>query len=100
MAFLGLTERRVTCLFHDSVSVFVTALLSCTVIFYILAFSAVVLFYVFYTQPDDCTEHKVFISLNFLFCIVVSVVAILPKVQVKQTDVWCFVCPYSCVGVL
>ncbi|KAM6899422.1 serine incorporator 2 [Xenentodon cancila] len=60
------------------------ALLSFTVIHYILAFTAVVLFYVFYTQPDNCTEHKVFISLNFIFCIVVSVVAILPKVQEAQ----------------
>ncbi|KAM4539596.1 serine incorporator 2 [Odontesthes bonariensis] len=60
------------------------ALLSCTFVFYALAFSAVVLFYVFYTQPDDCTEHKVFISLNLIFCIVVSIVSILPKVQEAQ----------------
>lgn len=65
----------------------VAGLLSITIINYILAFIAVVLFYVFYTQPDDCTEHKVFISLNFIFCIIVSVVAILPKVQVTQMDV-------------
>ncbi|XP_054911926.1 serine incorporator 1-like [Poeciliopsis prolifica] len=60
------------------------ALLSFTLIFYALAFTAVVLFYVFYTQPADCTEHKVFISLNLLFCIAVSIVAILPKVQEAQ----------------
>lgn len=65
--------------------VFSTALLSFTLVQYICAFAAVVLFYVFYTQPDDCTEHKVFISLNLIFCIVVSVVAILPKVQVIPT---------------
>ncbi|XP_049890591.1 serine incorporator 2 [Epinephelus moara] len=59
-------------------------LLFFTIIFYALAFTALVLFYVFYTQPDDCTEHKVFISLNFIFCIVVSIVAILPKVQEVQ----------------
>ncbi|XP_040044990.1 serine incorporator 2 [Gasterosteus aculeatus] len=57
------------------------ALLTITLIFYALAFTCVVLFYVFYTQPDDCTEHKVFISLNFIFCVIVSIVAILPKVQ-------------------
>ncbi|XP_060760781.1 serine incorporator 2 [Neoarius graeffei] len=61
-----------------------TALLSFTFIFYAGAFAAMVLFYVYYTQPDDCTEHKVFISLNFLFCIIVSVVSILPKVQEAQ----------------
>ncbi|XP_010791143.1 serine incorporator 3-like, partial [Notothenia coriiceps] len=60
------------------------ALLTFTAIFYALAFSAVVVFYVYYTKPDDCTEHKVFISLNFIFCIIVSVVSILPKVQDAQ----------------
>ncbi|XP_035039226.1 serine incorporator 2 [Hippoglossus stenolepis] len=60
------------------------ALLSFTIIHYVLAFTAVVLFYVFYTTPDDCTEHKVFISLNFIFCIIVSIVSILPKVQELQ----------------
>ncbi|TDH04451.1 hypothetical protein EPR50_G00152130 [Perca flavescens] len=59
-------------------------LLSFTLFFYTVAFSAVVLFYVFYTKPDDCTEHKVFISLNLIFCIIVSIVAILPKVQEAQ----------------
>lgn len=60
------------------------ALLTVTVLNYILAFTAVVLFYLFYTQPDDCTEHKVFISLNLIFCILVSVIAVLPKVQVGE----------------
>ncbi|KAM7383802.1 hypothetical protein PAMA_011255 [Pampus argenteus] len=60
------------------------ALLSFTITHYVLAFTAVVLFYVFYTQPDGCTEHKVFISLNFIFCIIVSIVAIMPKVQEAQ----------------
>ncbi|KAB5517866.1 hypothetical protein PHYPO_G00172140 [Pangasianodon hypophthalmus] len=60
------------------------ALLSFTFIHYACAFAAMVLFYVYYTQPDDCTEHKVFISLNFIFCVIVSVVSILPKVQEAQ----------------
>ncbi|KPP66676.1 serine incorporator 2-like [Scleropages formosus] len=60
------------------------ALLFFTILLYALSFAAMVLFYVFYTQPDDCTEHKVFISLNLIFCIIVSVVAILPKVQEAQ----------------
>uniref|UniRef100_A0A8C5EW02 Serine incorporator 2-like n=1 Tax=Gouania willdenowi TaxID=441366 RepID=A0A8C5EW02_GOUWI len=57
------------------------AMLFFIIINYILALTAVVLFYIYYTQPDDCTEHKVFISLNLIFCIIVSIVAILPKVQ-------------------
>lgn len=60
-----------------------TALLSFTVLHYALAFSAVVLFYVYYTTGDDCTEHKIFISLNLIFCIIISIVAVLPKVQVR-----------------
>ncbi|XP_016121056.1 serine incorporator 3-like, partial [Sinocyclocheilus grahami] len=63
---------------------FSTALLSFTVVHYICAFAAVVLFYIFYTQPEDCAEHKAFISLNLIFCIMVSVVAVLPKVQEAQ----------------
>ena len=63
-------------------SVSLSALLSFTILHYVLAFTSLVLLYVFYTQPDDCTEHKVVISLNLLFCIIVSIVSILPKVQV------------------
>ncbi|XP_034016825.1 serine incorporator 2 isoform X2 [Thalassophryne amazonica] len=61
-----------------------TALLFFTIIHYALAIAGVVLLYVFYTLPDDCTEHKVFISLNLIFCIIVSIVSILPKVQEAQ----------------
>uniref|UniRef100_A0A671WDF1 Serine incorporator 2 n=1 Tax=Sparus aurata TaxID=8175 RepID=A0A671WDF1_SPAAU len=59
-------------------------LLSFTFLHYALAFMAVVLFYVYYTQPDDCTEHKVFISLNLIFCVIISFVSILPKIQEAQ----------------
>ncbi|XP_023663444.1 serine incorporator 2 [Paramormyrops kingsleyae] len=61
-------------------------LLSFTILHYALAFTAVVLFYVYYTQPSGCTEHKVFISLNLIFCIIVSIVAILPPVQEAQPE--------------
>ncbi|MED6286461.1 hypothetical protein CHARACLAT_006311 [Characodon lateralis] len=59
-------------------------LLFFTVLHFALAFTAVVLFYIYYTQPDDCTEHKVFISLNLIFCVIISVVSILPKIQEAQ----------------
>jgi hypothetical protein len=58
------------------------ALLSFTSLFYILSIVFAALLYVFYTKPDDCTENKVFISLNLIFCVAVSIVSILPKVQV------------------
>lgn len=61
--------------------------MSFTILYYALAIAAVVLFYVYYTQPDDCTEHKVFISLNLIFCVIVSIVAILPKIQVQNEPV-------------
>ena len=60
------------------------ALLSFTSLFYILSIVFAALLYVFYTKPDDCTENKVFISLNLIFCVAVSIVSILPKVQEHQ----------------
>ncbi|XP_072561808.1 serine incorporator 1-like isoform X1 [Paramormyrops kingsleyae] len=60
------------------------ALLSITVLFYSLALAAVVLLYIFYTKPDDCAEHKLFISLNLIVCVVVSIVSVLPKVREAQ----------------
>lgn len=59
-------------------------LLSFTGLHYALAIAAVVLFYIYYTKADDCTEHKVFISINLILCITVSIVSILPKIQEVQ----------------
>ncbi|TRY92017.1 hypothetical protein DNTS_034907 [Danionella cerebrum] len=56
-------------------------LLFFTILHYALAFTAVVLFYLYYTKPDNCAEHKFFISFNLILCVIVSVVSILPKVQ-------------------
>ncbi|NXR09626.1 SERC3 protein, partial [Semnornis frantzii] len=60
------------------------ALLSCTGLFYALSLVFLVLFCVFYTKPDGCTENKIFISINVILCIAVSVVSVLPKVQEHQ----------------
>ncbi|NWU95122.1 SERC3 protein, partial [Upupa epops] len=60
------------------------ALLSCTSLFYALSLVFIVLLYTFYTKPDDCTENKLFISINMILCFAVSVVSILPKVQEHQ----------------
>ncbi|XP_066186717.1 serine incorporator 3 isoform X2 [Sylvia atricapilla] len=60
------------------------ALFSCTSLFYALSLVFVILFYVFYTKPDDCTENKFFISFNMILCIAVSIVSVLPKVQEHQ----------------
>ncbi|XP_019395166.1 PREDICTED: serine incorporator 3 [Crocodylus porosus] len=60
------------------------ALLSCTGLFYIVSVTGFVLFYIFYTKPDGCTENKFFISINLILCIAVSIISILPKVQENQ----------------
>ncbi|XP_035517880.1 serine incorporator 1 [Morone saxatilis] len=60
------------------------ALLGVTILNYILSFTAVVLFFVFYTKPDGCFINKFFISFNVLFCMVASVISVLHKVQESQ----------------
>ncbi|KAM8946089.1 serine incorporator 3 [Pelodytes ibericus] len=56
-------------------------LLSVTSLLYVLSGIAVVLFYVFYTRSDGCTENKIFISVNLILCVIISVISIIPKVQ-------------------
>lgn len=47
------------------------------------------LFFVFYTTPGGCYINKFFISFNMLFCVVASVISVLPKVQVRF-ELLCF----------
>ncbi|MCP6497859.1 serine incorporator domain-containing protein, partial [Klebsiella pneumoniae] len=61
------------------------ALLSFTSLFYIMSIVFAALLYTFYTKPDGCTENKVFISINLILCIAVSVLSILPQIQEHQT---------------
>lgn len=58
-------------------------MLGVTIFNYILSFIAVVLFFVFYTTPGGCSINKFFISFNMLFCVVASIISVLPKVQVR-----------------
>ncbi|XP_061640998.1 serine incorporator 3 isoform X3 [Phyllopteryx taeniolatus] len=60
------------------------ALVVVTIFNYILSFIAVVLFFLFYTKPDDCFINKFFISFNTLFCFGASVISVLRKVQESQ----------------
>ncbi|CAC5388110.1 SERINC1_3 [Mytilus coruscus] len=55
-------------------------LLFFTIVFYIMALTCVILFYVFYAK-GDCHLHKFFVSFNLILCVAVSVLAILPKIQ-------------------
>ncbi|XP_071309210.1 serine incorporator 2 isoform X5 [Agelaius tricolor] len=59
------------------------ALCTVTFIFYAASIAAIVLLYVYYTKPEGCTEGKAFISINLILCLIVSVVSILPKIQVR-----------------
>ena len=58
------------------------ALLSATTVNYALSLVSLVVFYVYYTQTDGCTENKVFISVNMLLCVGASVLSVLPQIQV------------------
>lgn len=61
------------------------AALMCTMLAcYGLAITGVVLLYVFFTRPDDCSLNKFFISINLILCVLASAVSILPSVQEAQ----------------
>ncbi|KAM5247270.1 serine incorporator 2 [Ctenodactylus gundi] len=70
---------------HDS-RAWYAGLFFFTLVFYTLSVTAVVLLFVYYTQPSACYEGKVFVSLNLVFCVCVSIVAVLPKVQEAQPN--------------
>uniref|UniRef100_H0V3C6 Serine incorporator 2 n=1 Tax=Cavia porcellus TaxID=10141 RepID=H0V3C6_CAVPO len=57
-----------------------------TLLFYALSIAAVTLLFIYYTHPGTCHEGKIFISLNLVFCVCVSIVAVLPKVQEAQPN--------------
>ena len=45
--------------------------------------SAVVLYYVYYIgsgTESPCTEHKAFISVNLILCVIFTVISVMPKV--------------------
>ncbi|XP_029902970.1 serine incorporator 1 [Myripristis murdjan] len=60
------------------------ALLSATTVNYLLSLVSLVMFYVYYTHSDGCTENKAFISVNMLLCVAASVMSILPQIQESQ----------------
>ena len=60
------------------------ALLSATAVNYVLSLVSLVMFYIYYTHADGCTENKVFISVNMLLCVGSSVLSILPQIQVNN----------------
>jgi hypothetical protein len=59
-----------------------------TLLFYALSIAAITLMFIYYTEPGACHEGKIFISLNLTFCVCVSIIAVLPKVQVSCFLAW------------
>jgi len=60
-------------------------LLIFTIFFYLLSLALVVLFFLFYTTGESgCKVHKFFISFNLILCVIMSVIAIHPRVQEAQ----------------
>lgn len=62
------------------------ALLSVTTLNYLLSLLSLVMFYLYFTHSDGCTENKVFISVNMLLCIAASVLSVLPHIQVRTVS--------------
>ncbi|XP_038613872.1 serine incorporator 2 [Tachyglossus aculeatus] len=57
-----------------------------TILFYVLTITAVAILFIYYTQPGPCYESKIFISLNLILCLCVSIIAVLPRVQDAQPN--------------
>ena len=64
--------------------VYYFGLLAVTLANYIFAIAGVVLFFVYYTAPNDCGLQKFFISVNLIISVAINIISILPKVQEAQ----------------
>ena len=49
--------------------------------FYILSIVAIILLYIYYASKPACGLNIFFITMNFVLCIIVSIVSVLPIVQ-------------------
>uniref|UniRef100_A0A182PZQ6 Serine incorporator n=1 Tax=Anopheles farauti TaxID=69004 RepID=A0A182PZQ6_9DIPT len=60
------------------------ALCCATGIQYVLSLTGIVLLFVYFTQSNDCSLNKFFITFNMILCIGVSILSITPRVQEFQ----------------
>ncbi|KAJ8400617.1 hypothetical protein AAFF_G00393860 [Aldrovandia affinis] len=51
---------------------------------YVLSLIAVILLFIFYTQPGECAFNRFLIGINLLLCIVASAISVMTKVQEAQ----------------
>lgn len=77
--------KKCSCAHDTFLFLLPVALLSATTVNYALSLVSLVMFYVYYTHTEGCTENKVFISVNMLLCVGASVMSILPKIQVTDS---------------
>lgn len=57
------------------------ALLTATGVQYILAIIGIIFLYINYTQGGSCTAPKIFISINLILCLCVSILSVMPQIQ-------------------
>uniref|UniRef100_A0A8C4QAZ6 Serine incorporator 4 n=1 Tax=Eptatretus burgeri TaxID=7764 RepID=A0A8C4QAZ6_EPTBU len=60
------------------------ALAAVMLLFYVATITAFSLLVVYYTDQDGCALNKGLLALNFILCVIISVLAILPAVQERQ----------------
>ncbi|CAF0865690.1 unnamed protein product [Rotaria sordida] len=52
-----------------------------TTAFYILSIAAIILLYIYFASKPSCSLNIFFVTINFILCIIVSIVSVLPVVQ-------------------
>lgn len=67
----------------DSPKCWFGLLLGFTIFNYAVALTAIVLFYVYYAH-SGCALNQFFVSFNMILCVIISVVAVIPRVQDAQ----------------
>ncbi|VDP89621.1 unnamed protein product [Echinostoma caproni] len=60
---------------------YAVGLLGMTFLFYASSLVGIGLLYHYYASAPECALNKAFVSLNLIFCVIVSVVSVLPKVR-------------------
>jgi hypothetical protein len=66
---------------EDGSKVHYYGLIFFTTTFYIISIVAIILLYVYYASKPSCNLNIFFITINFISCIIVSIVSVLPLVQ-------------------
>lgn len=68
--------------------IWATALVGATVVLYLLSVTLTVLMYIFFMEnPSSCWYNPMFVTLNLVFCLFISVASVHPKLQEKNPRV-------------